>query len=135
MLRNRGFHKLGVVEGREVGDILLDTGCSRTLVREDLVSAKKFLAGEAVAIRCAEVEIEVGGQSLKVEVAVLGTLPMAVLLGTDVPELAELLGGSQRKCGGRRLRTDGGDYSGTGEAAEGRGDDCPTESAGVWGLT
>jgi predicted aspartyl protease len=112
----QGVPQVGVVEGREVGDILLDTGCSRTLVREDLVPAKKFLAGEAVAIRCAhgdtvlyplaEVEIEVGGQSLKVEVAVLGTLPIAVLLGTDVPELAELLGGSQRKCGGRRLWTD-----------------------------
>ena len=43
----------GKVEGTQVKDILLDTGCSRTLVRKDLVSEDSLLAGEAVAIRCA----------------------------------------------------------------------------------
>ena len=112
----QGVPQIGVVEGRAVGDILLDTGCLRTLVHQDLVPEKKLLEGEAVAIRCAhgdtvlyplaEVEIEVGGQSLKVEAAVSATLPMAVLLGTDVPELAELLSGGPLKCGSRQKKTD-----------------------------
>ena len=41
-----------IVEGREVADILLDTGCSRTLVRRDLVNEEKMLEGEEVKILC-----------------------------------------------------------------------------------
>uniref|UniRef100_A0A1X7V2D1 Reverse transcriptase domain-containing protein n=2 Tax=Amphimedon queenslandica TaxID=400682 RepID=A0A1X7V2D1_AMPQE len=37
------------------------------------------------------VDISVGGKHLEVEAAVSNTLPTAVLLGTDVPELSELL--------------------------------------------
>ena len=76
-------------------------------MRQNLVPEKKIRKGETVAIRCAhgntlwyplaEVEIKIGGQELKVEAAVSDTLPMSVLLGTDVPALTELLGG-------RRLR-------------------------------
>ena len=96
------LRKHGVVEGRHADNILLDTGCSRTLVRKELVPEEKILDGEAVAIRCAhddtvlyplaQVEVSVGGQALEVKVAVSDTLPMDVLLGTDVPELGELLG-------------------------------------------
>ena len=43
----------GKLEGIQVRDILLDTGCSRTLVHKDLLSKDSLLAGEAVAIRCA----------------------------------------------------------------------------------
>ena len=42
----------GKLEGIQVRDILLDIGCSRTLVHKDLVS-EDMLAGKAVAIRCA----------------------------------------------------------------------------------
>ena len=35
--------KLGSVEGTAVNDILLDTGCSRTLVQKDLVPKEKLL--------------------------------------------------------------------------------------------
>ena len=42
-----------IVEGQEVADILLDTGCSRALVRRDLVNEEKMLEGEAVKIRYA----------------------------------------------------------------------------------
>ena len=35
-------HK-GQVEGQEVQDILLDTGCAKTMVHADLVPPKKFL--------------------------------------------------------------------------------------------
>ena len=47
------LRKHGVVEGRHADNILLDTGCSRTLVRKELVPEEKILDGEAVAIRCA----------------------------------------------------------------------------------
>ena len=48
-----GVYKSGKVEGRKVTDILLDTGCSRTVVRQDLVPEQKKVEGEAVAICCA----------------------------------------------------------------------------------
>lgn len=48
-----GVMKSGMVEGKQVNKILLDTECSRTLVHQDLVPEEKFLEGEAVAIRCA----------------------------------------------------------------------------------
>ena len=98
-----GVIKAGVVEGSMVKDILLDTGCSRTLVRKDLVPQDKLLQGEATAIGCAhgdtvvyplaQVEVQVDSQTIDVEAAVSETLPMAVLLGTDVPQLPGLLKG------------------------------------------
>jgi hypothetical protein len=45
-----GVVKSGVVEGH---NILLDTGCSRTLVHQNLVPESKIQEGEAIAIRCA----------------------------------------------------------------------------------
>ena len=103
VLSNPSVSKVGLVEGKPVKSILLDTGCSRTLVRKDLVPQHKLLHGEAVAIRCAhgdtvlyplaEVELEVDGYPLHVEAAISDTLPMPVLVGTDVPELTALLTG------------------------------------------
>ena len=96
-----GVVKQGTVEGKAVSNILLDTGCSRTLVHQDLVPRAKFKEGEVVAIRCAhgdtvlyplaEISLDIGGRLITVEAAVSDTLPMAVLLGTDTPELPELL--------------------------------------------
>ena len=90
---------LGKLEGIQVRDILLDTGCSRTLVHKDLVSKDSLLAGEAVAIRCAhgdtalcplgQVQLEVEKQAMEVTVA--DKLPMSVLLGIDIPLLSKLL--------------------------------------------
>jgi len=98
-----GVSKAGKVEGKAVNNILLDTGCSRTLVHQSLVPREKLLEGEAVAIRCAhgdtvlyplaQVEMEIDGQSFEIQAAVADRLPMAVLLGTDVPQLPELLSG------------------------------------------
>ena len=75
VLSNPSVSKVGLVEGKPVKSILLDTGCSRTLVRKDLVPQHKLLHGEAVAIRCAhgdtvlyplaEVELEVDGYSYR----------------------------------------------------------------------
>ena len=93
-----------MVEGSTVENILLDTGCSRTLVRSDLVRQEKIIEGEVVTICCAHgdtvlypvasVELEVEGRHITVEAAVSDTLPMAVLLGRDVPLVSDLL------CGG-----------------------------------
>lgn len=48
-----GVIKPGAVEGKPVKNILLDTGCSRTMVKRELVPEENILQGEAVAIRCA----------------------------------------------------------------------------------
>ena len=95
------FQCKGVVEGQLVNDIVLDTGYSRTLVRSDLLREKDFSQEETVTVQCAHgdvvtyplarVELEVEGRSLTVEAAVSDTLPQSVLLGTDVPDLSELL--------------------------------------------
>ena len=93
--------RCGQVEGKEVCDILLHTGCSRTMVHQDLVQEEKKLEGEAVAIRCthgdmtlyplAEIDMELEGLKMKVTAAVSDRLPVSVLLGTDTPELSMLL--------------------------------------------
>ena len=89
------------MEGSPVEQILLDTGCSRTLVQQKLVPACKLIEGESIAICCAHentvlyplanVQVTVGDKTLDVEAAVSDTLPVDVLLGTDVKELPELL--------------------------------------------
>ena len=94
----------GQVEGIHVDQIVLDTGCSRTMVRRDLVPENKFIEGDAVTIRCAhgdtvlypvaQLELQVDGVPVCVEAAVFQSLPVQVLLGTDVPELHQLLGDS-----------------------------------------
>ena len=38
-----GIAKLGSIEGTAVNDILLDTGCSRTLVQKDFIPKEKLL--------------------------------------------------------------------------------------------
>eukprot|EP00731_Ephydatia_muelleri_P025636 Em0017g719a len=98
---NCALQKAGVVEGQMVEDIVLDTGCSKTLIHHALVPRKKMLQGEAVTIRCAHgdnalyplamVDLVVDGVPLTVEAAVSKTLPVSVLLGTDVPELVRFL--------------------------------------------
>ena len=91
--------KTGYVEGREVKDIVLDTGAARTLVRDDLVPRNKFLK-KCVAVQCvhgdevsyplAKVEVVVDGKSYLVEAAIVKKLPKSVLLGRDVPELVRI---------------------------------------------
>ena len=78
------------MEGQQVSKVLLDTGCSRTMVRRELVHPEKLLEGEAVTIRCAhgdmvlyplaKIGMEVNGHHLDMEVAVSDTL----LLGRRV---------------------------------------------------
>ncbi len=44
--QKRDILRSGLVEGKTVTDIVLDTGCSKTRVRQDLVPAGKFVALE-----------------------------------------------------------------------------------------
>ena len=75
-----GVMKSGVVEGKLVDNILLDTRCSLTLVHKHLVPEEKLKTGDAVAIRCAygdtvlhplaDISLEVNGKAITVEAAV-----------------------------------------------------------------
>ena len=69
----------------------------KNMVQRGLVTEEKILEGEVVTVRCAhgdmvvyplaEVEMELDGAKMMVQAAVSDTLPVSVLLGTDVPEL------------------------------------------------
>ena len=96
----KGIHWCGVVEGVRVNGILLDTGATQSMVREDLVPPDRRADGETT-ITCAHgdrvvypltaVSVGVGSQHLIVRAGVSRTLPVPVLLGRDVPELEQLL--------------------------------------------
>lgn len=68
----QSLQRKGQMEGRSVNDILLDTGCSRTMVWLHLVPERCLKEGRAVTIRCAhgdtalypvaQVNLEVGGK-------------------------------------------------------------------------
>ena len=102
------LQKTGLVGGRMVKDIVLDTGCSKTLIHHTLVPQEKMLQGEAVTIWCAhgdnalyplaKVDLVVEGVLLSVEAAVSKTLPVSVLLGTDVPELVQFVRTNSQNC-------------------------------------
>ena len=89
-----------MVEGVCVNGILLDTGATQSMVREDLVPPDRRADGETT-ITCAHgdrvvyplaaVSVGVGSQHLVVRAGVSHTLPVPVLLGRDVPKLAQLL--------------------------------------------
>ena len=93
-------YRTGIVGGVPVTDIVLDTGCSQTLVHRDLVP-DEHLSGEEVAIHCApgdvlkypvaNVQLMIGSTKIDVKAGVSETLPAAVLLGTDVDEMLPLL--------------------------------------------
>ena len=48
-----GLKRSGIIEGTKVRDIMLDTGCTRTMVRGDLVSRDKILEGKSAVVQCA----------------------------------------------------------------------------------
>ncbi|XP_035986169.1 uncharacterized protein LOC118559583 [Fundulus heteroclitus] len=80
---------------------LLDSGSNRTLVRQDSLPRDVIFSGATVDVCCihgdnvpypiAEVSIEVDGQCYTLSVGVLQTLPYQVVLGRDLPILAELI--------------------------------------------
>ena len=54
--RQNGICLLGTVEGQKT-KILLDTGCSRTMVSNRLVPLENYLEGKGVSVRCAHGDI------------------------------------------------------------------------------
>ncbi|KAL5481930.1 hypothetical protein EMCRGX_G022205 [Ephydatia muelleri] len=92
-----GLKRSGIVEGTKVRDIMLDTGCTRTMVQGDLVSKDKILEGKSAVVRCAhgdtvlypltQVCMEVDRCVINTVAAVSDTPLMAVLLGVDVSSL------------------------------------------------
>ena len=96
-----GVRRIGRVEGVVVDDVVLDTGCSQTMVRQSLVPEERLVAGATTSLRCAhgdvmayplaDVRMEVGGTGINVRAAVSERLPVSVILGTDVPEMRLLL--------------------------------------------
>ena len=103
-----GLKHSGTVEGTAVRDIMLDKGCTRTMVRGDLVSKDKILEGKSAVVRCAhgdtvlyplvQVCTEVDG--CVINTAASHTLSMAVLLGVDVPDLSSIILFPKGKDGG-----------------------------------
>ena len=89
------------MEGISVDQIVLDTGCLQTMVRQYFVPESKIIEIEAVTTRCArgdtvlysvaQLELEVDRLPLCVEAAVSKSLPVPGLLGTIVAELHQLL--------------------------------------------
>lgn len=51
------IYRSGRVTRKAVRGILLDTGCSRTVVMRDLVPAHKYLEGDTITIKCAHGDI------------------------------------------------------------------------------
>ena len=100
--KDLGVQHEGLVEGQEVKDLLLDTGCTRTMVWADLVPPRKFLEGDAVTIQCAHgdtVLYPLANVAIQVEAAISDKLLVAVLLGKEVPEFAQLLGKGRASSG------------------------------------
>ena len=95
-----GVERSGLVNGTPASDIVLDTGCSQTMVHRRFVEQDDILPGE-VQIRCAHGDISsypvaninfvVNGLAFTAKAGVSSTLPTSVLLGRDVPVLHELL--------------------------------------------
>lgn len=92
--RVRELLNLEMLKKPQLTTFCMDTGCSITLVNRDLGPDKKLLEGKAVTIQCAHgdthlasVELEVDGQHITVEAAISGSIPMAVRLRIDIPEL------------------------------------------------
>ena len=99
-LQQERAYRRGVINGVYCMDIVVDTGANKTLVRGDLVTPDDIIDGE-VTIQCAHgdsvsyplaaVKIKLEGKDIITHAAVAKSLPVAALLGWDVPELRELI--------------------------------------------
>ena len=100
----------GKVNGAQVARIKLDTGCTRTVVRSALVDKQSLkettvtmydVHGRKTRYQLADVTIELDDKTYQREVAVAETLPVDVLLGTDVPLIEHLV----KRATGAELQT------------------------------
>ena len=90
----------GKVEGKQV-ELLLDTGCSKSLIYASLVPPEKIHQGENVTMQCAHgdiktyptagVEVEVDGKVYTLKAAVAESLPRQALRGRDVKDLITMI--------------------------------------------
>ena len=90
----------GTVNGIYTQDIVVDTGASKTLVHADFVTTADLLEGD-ITIACAHgdlvryplgaVKFTLGGREFIATAAVADKLPVAALLGWDVPHLMNLV--------------------------------------------
>ena len=90
----------GKIEGKNV-ELLLDTGCSKSLIQASLVPSEKILEGEKVTMQCAHgdvktyptasVEVEIDGKIYTLKAAVAENLPRHALLGRDVKDLIKMI--------------------------------------------
>ena len=90
----------GKVEGQPV-ELLLDRGCSKSLIDASLVPSEKIQQGEYVSMQCAHgdfrtyptavVDVEVDGKVHTLKVAVAENLPRHALLGRDVKDLVKII--------------------------------------------
>ena len=88
-------NRCSTIEGRQVNDIFLDTGCSQTMVRQDFLPPTYRMTGRTVQIRCAHgdvttytlanVHLEIAGVGVETLAAVSKTLPVSALVSTDIP--------------------------------------------------
>ena len=106
------YRTLGKVEGK-VTELLLDTGCSKTMIDASLVPVEKVNEGKRISMQCAHgdmkqypiavVESEVNGKMYSVGAAVVDGLPRPVLLGRDVKDLVALVLKEDQKRKGSAL--------------------------------
>ena len=104
----RNLLKNGWVLSKRVTNVDLDTGCLKILIYQKLVPKEKVIQNEAVTIRrthgdnvlhpVTKLNLVVDGIPLSVEVGVSPTLPVSVLLGTDVLKLSKWLRGSRTEA-------------------------------------
>ena len=93
--RSRKYLRRGNLDGRSV-QMLVDSGCSQTMVSARLVDAAKISSQEKVPILCAHgdtvlyptavVKLQTGPWKREGRVVVASNLPVDVLLGTDLYE-------------------------------------------------
>ena len=83
VLTQQGILRPGAVKGKEVPDILLDTGCSWKLVHNDLVGVTiRSAHGDTALYPLAQVQVQIDGHTIDVEVAMSNSVLTSVLLGT-----------------------------------------------------
>ena len=87
----------GLVEEKQVNNIVLDTGCSKMRVQQELVSPNKI----------SEVQLGADGTQLQVEAAVSEKLPVAAIIEEDMPQLMNLLESREEENEAGSIPTEG----------------------------
>ena len=100
------WQRTGTVKGQFIPEIVLDTACKRTMIRQELVLLWKIIEGDVATIRhvhgdtvlnpLANVSMKIDGRAFVVEAPVSATLPVSMLLGGDVLELKLSIGNNRQ---------------------------------------